>query len=54
MFNESDFMFNDSDFMFNDFDFMFNESDFMFNEFVLSSTKTFVAVEISKKKQKND
>ncbi len=36
---------------FNEFDFMFNESDFMFDEFVSSSTKTFVAIEISEKKE---
>ncbi len=45
MFNEFDFMFNESDFMFIEFDFMFDES-------VSSSTKTFVAIEISAKNKK--
>ncbi len=37
---------------FNEFNFIFNEFDFMFNEHVSSSTKTFVAIEISEKNKK--
>ncbi len=40
-----------SDQMFNKSDLMFNEHDLMFDELVSSSTKTFVAVEISEKKE---
>ncbi len=48
---ESDQTFIESDLMFNEFDFMFNEFDFMFDELVSSSAETFVAVEISEKKE---
>ncbi len=40
-----------SDQMFNEFDLMFNKHDLIFDEFVSSSTRTFVAVKISKKKE---